>query len=70
MYTSIFFRFIASMMTPAYNPQKKPIKVKIPYHKANVELLFIVSVKYHGIEMIVNPCATPEGIIANNNSSM
>ena len=38
MYTSIFFRFTESIMTPAYNPQKKAKKVNIPYHKANVEL--------------------------------
>ena len=68
MYKRISLLLNLSIITPAYKPQNKPRNVKMAYKKVNVELAFIVSVKYQGIAIIISPWANPEVVFVINNN--
>ena len=59
----IFFLEYLSIKEPAYIPQKSVIKVITMYEYAKNSGWSIISIKYHGMAIILIPWANPEMIL-------
>ena len=68
--TNINKRILGYLSTrvPAYKPQNKVKNVIIRYASVNKSDRLTISTKYQGIAIMLIPCATPEIILAKNNS--
>ena len=65
----IFFLEYLSINVPAYKPQKKVKNVIIRYEEVKKSGRFTIFTKYHGIAIILIPCANPDIILARNNNT-
>ena len=59
----IFFREYLSIIVPAYKPQNNVIKVMKIYAVTKTSGRLTTSTKYHGIAIMLIPCAKPDIIL-------